>query len=164
MQEVKPDIYADVSADHGRIETRKCSIVREVCWLKERHKQFKSINSIIRVESLREFKNGSKAAESEIRYYISSAIITAERALDASRSHWQVENKLHWILDTNFDEDASRVRKDHAPENMAILRHVALNMINNFKIARKLKISFRRIQNKLAWNQKQLDLILKQKF
>jgi predicted transposase YbfD/YdcC len=163
MKEVKQDVYEDLSVDHGRIETRKCSVVTEVKWLKDRHEKFNSISSIIKIESLREFKNGS-SPESEIRYYISSATMSAERVLNASRSHWQIENNLHWILDMNFDEDQSRVRKDHAPENMSIARRIALNMINNFKKEDNLKISFRRIQNKLAWDQNQLNLILQQKF
>ena len=165
MGETVQDNFEDVSADHGRVETRKCTIIYDTDWLRDRHKQFNSIASIIKIESLREFKNKtSSEAEAETRYYISSRVMTAKRALEASRNHWQIENKLHWILDMNLDEDISRVRKDHAPENMAIVRHVALNMINYFKTSRKLKISFRRIQNKLAWNERELDSILRQAF
>ena len=112
---------------------------------------------------MREFKN-NRSPESETRYYISSAKQNAEKSLHCCRSHWHIENKLHWVLDMNFLEDQSRVRKDNAPENMAIARHVALNMINSFKKSQKLKISIRRIQNKMAWNQDQLNLLWQQKF
>ena len=153
--------YEDVCADHGRIETRKCTVVNNVQWLVDRHKQFRSIKSIIKIESLREFKT-KKNSEFEPRYYICSDLIDVKKALNASRLHWHIENKLHWILDMNFDEDNSRVRKDHAPQNMAIVRHIALNLINRFKERKKLKVSFRRIQNKNSWNLDQIYSILQQ--
>lgn len=153
--------HKDVWADHGRIETRKCTVINDVQWLIDKHKQFRSIKSIIKIESLREFKN-KKNFESEVRYYICSEALNAKKALNTSRSHWHIENKLHWILDMNFDEDSSRVRKDHAPQNMAIVRRIALNLINRFKENRKLKISFRRIQNKNSWNLDQIYSILQQ--
>ena len=155
------ETYKDIYCDHGRIETRKCSVVKETQWLINRHKQFSSIKSIIKIESLREFKNG-KLAESETRYYICSASLTPDKALTACRGHWHIENKLHWILDVHFDEDASRVRKDHAPENMSIVRRIALNLINRYKEDKKLKISFRRIQNNNSWKLDQIYSILQQ--
>jgi predicted transposase YbfD/YdcC len=164
IKETKLDVFECVNYDHGRIETRKCTVVNEVSWLKNMHNNFNTIESIIKVDSIREFKSSNKATEYESRYYISSKAQSAEKALTCCRNHWQIENKLHWVLDMNFDEDQSRVRKDHSPENMAIIRHTALNMINNFKKINNLKISIRRIQNKFAWNKHQLDELLKQKF
>ena len=114
-----------------------------------------------KIESLREFKT-KKNSEFETRYYICSDLIDVKKALNASRLHWHIENKLHWILDMNFDEDNSKVRKDHAPQNMAIVRHIALNLINRFKERKKLKVSFRRIQNKNSWKLDRIYSILQQ--
>ena len=90
------------------------------------------------MESVREFKNGSRTGEKEARYYISSLSQTAQRGLSISRKHWHVENKLHWILDVQFSEDRSRISKDHSPANMAVIRRYAVNMISNYKKYHKL--------------------------
>ncbi|HSR35331.1 MAG TPA: ISAs1 family transposase, partial [Anaerolineae bacterium] len=62
-------------------------------------------------------------------YFLSSLDGRAEQLLTATRSHWQIENSLHWALDIAFREDESRVRKDHGAQNLATLRHVALNLL-----------------------------------
>ena len=72
----------------------------------------------------------------EDRYHIAS-ITGATRVLDSVRSHWGIENKLHWILDMAFDEDRRRVRKDHGPENFAVLRHIALNLLKQEKTCKR---------------------------
>jgi predicted transposase YbfD/YdcC len=72
----------------------------------------------------------------EVRYYISSLLSNAERILQAVRKHWSIENKLHWILDVALNEDRSRVRKDQAPENFAVLRHIALNLLKQEKTSK----------------------------
>jgi predicted transposase YbfD/YdcC len=71
-----------------------------------------------------------------VRYYISSLESDAERILHAVRKHWSIENKLHWVLDVAMNEDHSRVRKDQAPENLAVLRHIALNLLKHEKTAK----------------------------
>jgi predicted transposase YbfD/YdcC len=63
------------------------------------------------------------------RHYISSSSLTAAEALQATRTHWQVENSLHWVLDIAFGGDESRLRKDHGPQNFTLLRHIALNAL-----------------------------------
>jgi predicted transposase YbfD/YdcC len=78
----------------------------------------------------------SEEKSCEDRYHIAS-IIGAKRVLWAVRSHWGVENELHWILDIAFDEDHCRVRKDHGPENFALLRHIALNLLKQEKTCKR---------------------------
>lgn len=83
----------------------------------------------------------------ECRYYISSIDIDAALLSKAIRGHWEVENKVHWILDVSYSEDASRIRKGHGAENLAVLRRMTLNMLNrdvknNKKISLRKKGSF----------------------
>ena len=95
----------------------------------------------------------------ERRYFISSLAANAKQIAEAIRSHWAVENSLHWVLDVTLREDDSRVRKDHAPENMAMVRHIILNMLQNTK--KKFKdMSIRRLQKKAGWGDSTLDMIL----
>ena len=151
-------IYKTVSSEHGRIETRECKVVNDVGWLRSLHPNFRSICSIVQVESVREFKDGSRSSEKTARYYISSSSQTAQRGLSISRKHWHVENKLHWILDVQFSEDRSRMSKDHSPANMSIIRRYAVNMISNYKKYHKLdKVSVKRIQNRLSWDKAKID-------
>ena len=77
-----------------------------------------------------------------VRYYLSSLECNAQLLAEAIRSHWGIENKLHWTLDVTFKEDASRIRKDCAPENFALLRRIALNLVNredSYKASNKMK-------------------------
>jgi predicted transposase YbfD/YdcC len=85
----------------------------------------------------------------ETRYYISSLPNDAEKILHAARSHWGIENSLHWVLDVAMIEDTSRMRKDNAPANMAILRHIALNLLKQEK---SLKRGIRGKRLKAAMN------------
>ena len=75
--------------------------------------------------------------ERQGRYYITSLGRAAQQVLHAVGTHWQVENSLHWILDVAFHEDESRVRKDHAGENMVVLRRIILNLLKQEKTARR---------------------------
>lgn len=80
-----------------------------------------------------------------------------ERFAHSVRSHWGIENQVHWVLDVAFNEDASRVRKDHAPENLALLRHVALNLLRQDTSA-KSGIKAKRL--KAGWDNDYLSRIL----
>ena len=72
----------------------------------------------------------------QVRFYISSLPSDAKRILQIVRKHWAIENELHWVLDVALNEDHSRVRKDQAPENLAVLRHIALNLLKQEKTAK----------------------------
>ena len=93
----------------------------------------------------------------ETAYYISSISDDAEAFNKAIRSHWGVENSLHWVLDMTFREDESRIRKDNAPDNFAVIRHLALNFIKKEKSE---KMSVRAKRKKAAWDNNYLSKIL----
>ena len=122
---IKPLNYVDYDKGHGRIETRECTVVTDIKWINKIHPKWSTIKSIIMVRSTREIK---EKITIENRYYISSLTLSPERILKAIRSHWAIENSLHWILDMSFNEDYSRIRKENAPHVMAIFRHVALDL------------------------------------
>lgn len=147
--------HVEYDKGHGRFETRTCLVSHDVQWLHERHENWKSIQSIIKIDSVRVVtEKGKKKTTEETRYYISSLKNpTAETALKAIRDHWGIENTLHWILDMSFNEDYSRIRKANAPEIMAIIRHVALNLLQRGKLKRQSIKGMRKI---CSWD----DLIL----
>ena len=91
---------------------------------------WRDLQSLILVESTREIK---EQRTTELRYYLSSLPPNAERAAKAVREHWGVENSLHWVLDVAFHEDDSRVRVGHAPENLALVRKITHNLLQQEK-------------------------------
>jgi predicted transposase YbfD/YdcC len=114
-----------VEKDHGRIETRHYYQSDQLGWFADLDK-WEGLKSVGVVESTREI-DGAKTVER--RYYLSSLPLNVELFARAVRSHWGVENKLHWVMDVCFNEDQSRVRTGHAAENLATLRRLALNML-----------------------------------
>jgi predicted transposase YbfD/YdcC len=114
-----------VDGDHGRIETRTTTVIHDIAWLQERH-VWPGLKSLVMVESIREI--GDKI-ERETRFYITSLVLLASLMGPIVRSHWSVENQLHWVMDMIFRDDECRVRTDHAPANFTILKHMALNLV-----------------------------------
>ena len=112
-------------AGHGRIEERVARVA-DAAWLAERHPQWPGLRSIAAITAARTDKK-TGAASTETRLYISSLPPDPARLLAASRSHWSIENNLHWQLDVTFREDECRTRKDYAAINLAMMRHAALN-------------------------------------
>ena len=109
---------------HGRVERRHCVVLSELSHLHEHH--WPGLKSIAKLSRERSVKGKTS---SETRYYLCSLEADAEKVWHAVRRHWQVENKLHWTLDVVFGEDAHSYAKDHGPENMAVLRQFALNLL-----------------------------------
>jgi predicted transposase YbfD/YdcC len=115
----------DVDTGHGRVEVRECYHSDEIAAL-PRVKEFPAAKSIAMVRSTRTI--GEKET-SQVRYFISSLEMDAERLAHAVRSHWSVENGLHWTLDMSFREDDSRMREGYSAENFAIMRRMALSVM-----------------------------------
>src|SRR5271168_1533613 len=114
-----------VDADHGRIETRTTTVIHDVEWLQQRH-SWPGLKGVVIVESCREI---SGKIERETRYYITSMSMTAVHLGHVIRSHWAIENSLHWVMDMMFRDDECRVRTDHAPANFATIKHMAINLL-----------------------------------
>lgn len=145
----------DYDKGHGRIETRECFMCNDVQWLRDMHPHWTTINSIIRIDSTRELKDKTT---NESRYYISSIKNTTPQAvLKAVRQHWGIENTLHWVLDMSFNEDYSRIRKENAPQVMAIIRHLALNLLQRCKPKRQSIKGFRKI---CSWDDSALTALV----
>jgi predicted transposase YbfD/YdcC len=116
--------YETVDADHGRIETRHYTVIHDVDWLQARH-QWPGLNAIVVVESQREINRKTTA---ETRFYITSLAMLAAAVGPMIRSHWAIENSLHWVMDMVFRDDECRVRTNNAPANFATCRHIAYNL------------------------------------
>jgi predicted transposase YbfD/YdcC len=121
--------HQTVDGDHGRIETRTTTVIHDVAWLQERH-NWPGLKGIVMVESLREIDG---KIERETRFYITSLLLLAAQLGPIVRSHWAVENSLHWVMDMIFRDDECRVRTDHAPANFTTIKHIALNLLRNAK-------------------------------
>ena len=114
-----------VDADHGRIETRTATVSTEIAWLIEDH-QWPGLKAVGKVERVRETAGKTT---SETAYYLLSAPLSPERFNEVVRSHWGVENRLHWRLDVVMNEDQDRSRLGNGPHNLAVLRHMAMNVM-----------------------------------
>ena len=120
-----------VDGDHGRIETRTTTVIHDIAWLQDRH-DWPGLKSVIIVDSIREIPGpspGTDKIERETRFYITSLILLADLLGPIIRSHWAIENSLHWVMDMVFRDDECRVRTDHAPANFCTIKHIALNLI-----------------------------------
>lgn len=128
------DTFETVEKGHGRIETRCCQVTADIAWLAQKD-DWAGLQSIVMVEAEREILG--QEATREKRYFISSLPANAAVLLHAVRSHWQVENSLHWVLDVAFREDACQVKNVTGATNLAVLRKIALNFLNQEKTSRR---------------------------
>ncbi len=134
------DRHQTVEKSHGRIETRIVTAIGNIGWLQARHK-WPGLTSIVVVESRRETRD---RCQRELRFYVASLPPDAKRLGDAVRSHWGIENGLHWVMDMVFRDDECRIRKNNAPANFATVKHMASNILrkapgkNSLRVKRKM--------------------------
>ena len=134
------DVAETVDADHGRIETRRAEVIGDVGWLAESHR-WPGLAAVGKITATREIDGRTTTA---LRYYIASRPLSAAELNQLARGHWGIENRLHWVLDVVMNEDQARARKDNAPENLALLRRLALNIIKRNADKGSNRIKFKR--------------------
>jgi len=142
-----------IDGEHGRIETRRYFSTSDINWLQGKH-EWTGLKTIAMAVRQREI-NG--VVSTEPSYFISSLENHTPTIAKAIRDHWGIENGLHWCLDVSFREDLCRVRKDNAPENFGILRHMAVNLLKREK---SLKGGLQTKRLKAAWDHKYLLKVL----
>jgi len=148
----------DVDKGHGRIEQRTVTVAHDIGWLNGDRRfpgelRLPDITTLVRVASRAELKDRGRF---ETRYYISSAALPAARAAEAVRSHRAIENSLHWVLDVTFGDDQSRLRTGHGAQNMAVVRHFAINLLRTVKD----KLSIRLRRKSATWSPDYLATVL----
>jgi predicted transposase YbfD/YdcC len=150
--------HREVDGGHGRIEIRCCWTVAAIDWLRERHPAWEKLTAIVMVEAER--RVGGKSSQ-ERRYYISSlpggTAGSAARLGEAVRGHWGIENQVHWVLDVSFREDDCRVRLGNAPQNLATVRHIGLNLLRQEP---SLKVGIKNKRLRAGWDLDYLERIL----
>lgn len=156
FEALRYDTATQVTKGHGRVDVRQCWTISDPTFLRDlRHADaWPQLRSVALIRATRQT---STTTTVETRYYISSLDQQARPILQATRAHWSIENQLHWVLDVTFNEDRCRVRKDHAPANLAVLRHIALNLLQN---ERTTKNSIKTKRLKAGWNDEYLLNVL----
>ena len=156
FHDIVHDYHRTVDGDHGRVEIREYWIISdpEFIGYLDPEGEWKGLQSIGMVKAERRLEGKTSF---ENRYYITSLSGNAMQFGRAVRSHWGIENSLHWVLDIAFREDDSRVRSGNAAQNFAVLRHIALNLLKQEKTA-KCGVKARR--KKAGWNEKYLLMVL----
>ena len=170
----RPDYHRQVDKGHGRLETRECWVITDPAELAyvDPHRRWLGLKSVAKVCYRRGVhpqapqqapqqappqapRDAPREAPTETRYYICSYQPAAASLLQASRQHWGIENSLHWVLDMAFDEDHCRVRTGPADQNLAVVRHLTLNLL---KQERTAKVGIKAKRKKAGWDH---DYLLK---
>lgn len=142
--ERRNEVELELPISHGRCESRRIAVVHAAALAKTHG--FPGLRAVARLTSLRRV-NGQEG-EPFVRHYVMSRAFSATRALKIIREHWGIENQLHWVLDVVFDEDRARNRKDHGPENLSIIRKLALNILRSHPD----RASLRRKVKRAGWD------------
>jgi predicted transposase YbfD/YdcC len=153
FRDTRCDQAESVDGDHGRIEVRRVSCSDDIDWMEDKA-QWKNLRSVVMVESERTV---GVRTSLERRYYLTSHKPDAEMLGQMIRGHWGIENQLHWVLDMAFDEDRSRIRRGHAPDNFALLRKIAANLL---KLETSHKRGVEAKRKRAAWSPDYLMQVL----
>lgn len=145
----------NIDIGHGRIETRKCTIITDMAHI-EYPDKWEKLNVLIRIESKRCDK-ATGVTENSTRYYIASKRESASFYQKNIRNHWGIENNLHWTLDVVFQEDACRKRDGNTAQNFSLINKVAINILKNDQ---SKNISSRRKRNIASWDMEYLAKLL----
>ena len=154
---VPHDYATSLNKGHGRVERRECWVISGPLSLEylSTGPEWANLRSVVKVVGRRDTEEGVPV---QPRYYISSLDAPAERLLETVRRHWSIENELHWSLDVTFGEDQCRIRKDHAPQNMATLRQISHNLLKR-ETSLKVGIQGKRLQ--AGWREDYLLKVLR---
>ena len=157
FEDVAHDTAKTLDKDHGRIETRIATVIGlnalAGLW-DDVGSQWTGLQTLLKIQRTRQI--GSETT-CETHYYISSLPPNAKKHLQVVRSHWGIENSLHWVLDVAFREDDCRVRMGHADQNLASLRHITLNLLRQDK---RSKIGIKNRRLKAGWDLMFLERII----
>jgi len=155
MSHGKPSCFEETDTGHGRVEIRRCTVTNDLSHI-TRPDTWANIQTLVRIESER-YTKATGVTQKETRYYISSLNPDPVLLEKVIRSHWGIENKLHWHLDVSFNEDKSRKRDRNAAENYSVILRMALNLIKNEKSTKR---SVRTKRLKAGWDNEYLKLLL----
>ena len=156
FKDVPHDYAKTTDKAHGRLETRRCWTISdpsELAYIRDLT-DWDHLRSVVMLEATRRI---GQTTTTELRYYISSLTPSAQQALDIVRTHWGIENELHWVLDVAFREDDCRVRTGYGPQNFAVLRHLALNLL---KRETSVKVGIKTKRHKAGWSTEYLRKVL----
>ena len=154
---VPHDYATNLNKGHGRLEKRECWAISDPDCLDylSPGREWPGLCSVVKVVGRREAERGITVQPG---YFISSLDVSAEEMLATVRAHWSIENSLHWSLDVTFREDHCRVRKDHAPQNLATLRNISHNLLKR-ETSLKAGIQGKRLQ--AGWKEAYLLKVLR---